>query len=524
MASSTGRVIATTSTHSAPASIAGTGAGLAGLGTGLQPIAEEAPAQQTLLATSSSRSSLADRSNQLLHSSQVTRKVSSVRRKPAPVYDEPVAQEQQRHSPNNDTDTKPADATKKKRKRVQRSSEDAALFSEAKSLYEAGVESAKKKSGQLGALPLFRQAYKVFGELGCDKQANKSLWKLAMTLATIGHDSFKAKRHTEALNMFSEARALFRHIGEPSKEAMALYQSGLVYVSLREHEQALLLLKEAGRLFAEHGDETNEAMCLCETANVVKKRDASTAIEYFKQALLIYLRTRDSYREAKTLYAIGTLASTRKDYAEAFAYLQQARVIFRQRKDSVNIAHCSYQLGKLYNRAHELELSVGCFEEASRCYHDSGKVVDEAWCYYRLGLAMLKARDRSTAADYLTEARSLFKLSNEKQAEASCLMRLGEIIRFVDKDGARECWERVVELVGKDKEEDRRVRRVSMWLGKLNLEEDHTLSMSEGGASTTWESPLTDAGFEEVADEGDRRRHHQQELEGDEAWWTTKAH
>ncbi|KAK4047648.1 hypothetical protein OIV83_005306 [Microbotryomycetes sp. JL201] len=474
------------------------GAGAAGVGA-LQPIAEEAPAtcHHSHSPPSSAASSimLADRSN------MVPRK-TSIRRKPAPpLPDESVAPQRHLQTAEQQGQKKSGTIHQKTSKKPQRSSEDAALFSEAKSLLD-------------------NLAYKVFGELGCVPQANKSLWKLAMTLATIGHDSSKAHKYEEALNMYSEARALFRHIGERPKEAMALYQSGLVYVSLREHEQAMLLIKEAGRLFAEVGDESNEAMCMCETANVMKRRDAPAAIEYFKHALLIYLRTRDSFREAKTLYAIGALASTQKNYAEAFAYLQQARVIFRQRGDSINVANCSYQLGKLYNRAQELELSVGCFEDASQCYRACGRLVDEGWCYYRLGLAMLKANDRSTAADYLTEARTLFKMTDERQAEASCLMRLGEIIRHVDKDGAKQCWEQVVALIGKDKNEDRRVRRVSMWLDKLEFDEDTTMS-----SPTMWESPMTDSGFEQVADDNDHRRYRQQELEDDAAWWNSnKAH
>ncbi|KAK4051735.1 hypothetical protein OIO90_004559 [Microbotryomycetes sp. JL221] len=525
----------------------------------LQPIAEEVstasiqpgengsnrrrPTSQRTTSASASSQLLTDSSNLLSRGSSL-----NIKRKPPPSPDpahelavvaDSVSQQSQEilrddNAGREGIAAKAEPSTSKnptatRRKKQQRTRDELLMFDEAKSLYQAGVESAKKKSGQLGALPLFRQAYNVFNELGCPSQAKKSLWKVAMTLGAIGHRSFQAKRYEEALNMFSEARALFRFVGEKSKEAMALFQSGLVYVALRETEQAILLIKEAARLFVELADEADEAMCLCELASILKKQDPSASITYFKQALLIYLRSRDSFREAKTLCAIGLLSVSTKDYAGAYAYLKQARVIFRKRSDSQNLAQCSYQLGKLYNKASELNLAVECFEEAARGFHLDRKYVDEGWCYYRLGLAMLKAKDRSTAADYLTEARQLFKETSERQAEASCLMRLGEIIRDVDKEGAKECWQQVLQLVGQDKSYDRRVRRVSMWLDKLDLQQDRSSASRDGdnflstmNEQQFWGSPLTDGG-EEAADESDRKRYREQEIEGEAAWWSTRG-
>ncbi|ORY77191.1 hypothetical protein BCR35DRAFT_305458 [Leucosporidium creatinivorum] len=217
-------------------------------------------------------------------------------------------------------------------------------------------------------------------------------------------------------------------------------------------------------------------MCLCELADLLTRRDPSAALFFLKQSLLIFCKLEDSYKEARTLFAIGSLASQGRDYPSAFAYFVQARVIFRQRGDSAEDANCSYQLGKLATKGQQYPAAVTYFEEASNLYHSQQQPLDEAWCYYRLALVLLKLKiaDATEAAavelpvDYLTEARNLFRDAGEREAEGSCLMRLGEILKEVEPELAKACLKEALDYI--DPERDVKGRRTTVVLQQLEAE------------------------------------------------------
>ncbi|BGP49831.1 hypothetical protein JCM10450v2_005736 [Rhodotorula kratochvilovae] len=306
-------------------------------------------------------------------------------------------------------------------------SADRAAFREARALYESGELLAR--DNPVAATLHFRQAAAVFGEIdGQERRRDKSLWQAGMCYASV---AMRAKRRGEAETAraaLERARSCFHLINERGKEAMAVYQLGLVTSELNA---AAELIKAAALMYAEQGDEPREAMCYAELGHLFSATDADTAIFYLKQCLLLYLKLGDSHREGKVLYTIGLLASSKlDDRATAFNYLAQARVIFRRRGDSAEEADASYQLGKLCVRRGAYEPAVRYFEEASTLFHAANLLVDEAWSSYRLALVMLKVRSTPLAIDYLAEARKLFAdaPTDERHAEGSCLLRIAEIL------------------------------------------------------------------------------------------------
>jgi hypothetical protein len=99
--------------------------------------------------------------------------------------------------------------------------------------------------------------------------------------------------------------------------------------------------------------------------------------------LILFCKLEDSAKEARTLFAIGKLASFNRDYATSFAYFlqvgtpyprvclavadrrQQARVIFRRTEETLDDARATYQLGKLAAKGQQFPAAVTYFEEVS---------------------------------------------------------------------------------------------------------------------------------------------------------------
>ncbi|GAA5977251.1 hypothetical protein JCM10908_004910 [Rhodotorula pacifica] len=390
---------------------------------------------------------------------------------------------------------------------TKRSQEDRLAFREAKSLYEAGLHASK--SNLLAAVMHFRQAAAVFGEIeGQEKRTEKCLWQAGMCWAKEGLRAKKARQRTVACEAFEQAKTLFHFIGDMGKEAMALYQLGLV---TRDLAFAADSIKAAAILFAEAGDEAREAMCYAELGHSFGVNDPDTGIYYLKQALLLYLKLADVAKEAHALFSIGTLAarlspttdppsptaspsarglnrsvstssmtstsSSRKALhpsQTAVNYITQARRLFARLGLAKGQAECAYQLGKLSTRLGprgELEAAVVLFEEACEKFREAGESVDEAWSMYRLALVMLKVRSSALAIDYLTEARRLFRdaKTDERKAEGSCLLRIGEIYAATgDTEQAKHSIEEGMRLIGNDKSRSRIARRGTICLRRLS--------------------------------------------------------
>ncbi|GAA5856113.1 hypothetical protein JCM8547_002985 [Rhodosporidiobolus lusitaniae] len=350
-----------------------------------------------------------------------------------------------------------------------------AAFDEARALYLSGQSISA--SNPYAAVLHFRHAATVFREIpGQRKRVEKSLWMAGMCYARVGVGRAKKGEREGAGEAFEEARALFQFVGETSKEAMALYQLGLV---TKDVLAAAEYIKRAAALYADLGDEPHEAMCYAEAAHLFGPTDPDTAIFFLKQCLLLYMKLGDSAKEAKALFAIANLAA-HLDKRTAHNYYLQARVIFRHRGDNENDANCSYQLGKIAVFSKAYETAVAYFEESCTLFHNSGKTVDEAWSMYRLALVMLKVKTPELAVDYLADARKLFEeAGNEQQAEGSCLMRMGEILEPTNPVFAKTFFEEALELV--DPKKERIGRRSTMRLKKLEDRQSQSLSAVGAG-------------------------------------------
>ncbi|BGP17924.1 hypothetical protein JCM10213_003932 [Rhodosporidiobolus nylandii] len=385
----------------------------------------------------------------------------------------------------------------------------ATAFAEAKALYLSGVALAPENP--YAATLHFRQAASVFAEIpGQKKRVEKCLWQGGMCWARLGIKAAKKREREGARAAFEEAEALFYFIGETSKEAMALYQLGLVTDDIHlaaEH------IKRAAILFGELNDLPREAMCYAEAAHLFGQNDPDTAVFFLKQCLLLYMKLGDSNKEGKALFAIGSLAA-HLDRRTANNYYLQARVIFRRRGNTLEDANCSYQLGKLAAASKSFEAAVSYFEEASTLFHQAGQtaMVDEAWALYRLALVMLKVKTPELAIDYLTEARNLFaSAGNEQAAEGSCLMRMGEILGESNPELAKALLEEALDHLP-SRRETRIGRRSTLCLRKLEDRSARQQARKERGKleGVREEPEPEEAGRDEVP---------QGREEGGEAWW-----
>ncbi|GJN92689.1 hypothetical protein Rhopal_005724-T1 [Rhodotorula paludigena] len=265
-------------------------------------------------------------------------------------------------------------------------------FAEAKALYQAGLALSTEGQNPVQATLQFRQAAAVFGEIGGqERRRDKCLWQAGMCYAGVGVRARNGGDAEGARTAFEQARSLFHFINAKDKEAMAVYQLGLVTSEL------------------------------------------AAAADQIKACLILYLKLGDTAKEAHSLYTIGLLAASPAlhDRQTAFNYLQQARVLFRRRGDRAEEGDAAYQLGKVCVARRAYEPAVRYFEEACTLFHKASSPVDEAWSQYRLALVMLKVRSASLALDYLLEARKLFAdapASDERHAEGSCLLRIAEIL------------------------------------------------------------------------------------------------
>jgi CHAT domain-containing protein/tetratricopeptide (TPR) repeat protein len=292
-----------------------------------------------------------------------------------------------------------------------------------------------------------------------------------------------------AIEMYQEALAIRRALGDRSGEARALLQIGATYSDLKDSERAIDSLTQAAALLQTIGDRAGEAQALAAIGAVYgslgdtlaaiehrqrslavwrelgnREREAYTltfigslrhslgepwkAIENWREALQIWRELGDQKGEAGVLYRLSTSYDNLGEKQKAIEHLRLALPLQRKLGDKDAIATTLYKLGLVYDSINERQIAAALFKEGLELRMAAGHPKGEGARLWTIANFYEGLRERQKSIDYYTRALALLEAAKNHAAVVSVLRSLGQAYGVIgEKRKALEYFNRAASMV-----------------------------------------------------------------------------
>jgi len=232
-----------------------------------------------------------------------------------------------------------------------------------------------------------------------------------------------------AINLYEEALAIAREIGERQKEGRILGNLGSAYRALGQFGRAINLYKKALDIARESGNRPEEGIQLGNLGSAYHYlRQVEQAIDMYKEALVIAREIGDRRSEGDLLGNKG------------FAYLAlgQVKRAISLNKEALDISHkigsrqekgvqrCN--LGDAYYVLGQLEQAIDIYKEALAIAREIGYRAGEERSLSNLGNAYRTMGQAKQAIGYYKEALDVACEIKDRQGESYQLIGLGRVL------------------------------------------------------------------------------------------------
>jgi tetratricopeptide (TPR) repeat protein len=241
----------------------------------------------------------------------------------------------------------------------------------------------------------------------------------AQALTNLGLVHWRLGRYGSAAEHFQQTLDLFRLAGDPVGQARALGNLGIVETTqgryrtaTGHHEQALTLYRQAG-------DRTGEATTLTNLGVVeVRLGRYQSAADHHQQALTLCRQLGDRSGEADTLNNLGYAEVRLGRYGPSAEHLQQALTLYRQLGNRNGEAHTLDSLGTLHTRFGQPTQATGHYQRALAIFREIGAQDGEARALNGLGEAAQAAGHPTKALIHHTAAHTVAADTGQRDQQA----------------------------------------------------------------------------------------------------------
>ena len=233
--------------------------------------------------------------------------------------------------------------------------------------------------------------------------------------------------YLDALTILTHARHAARHTSDPSAEARALNNLGLVYFWQARYPQAAEHHQQALALCREIGDRAGEADALTRLGLVYQQQGSDQqATEHHQQALALFRELGHRDGEANVLDDIGVACWHQGRYGQAAEHLKQAFTLFRELGHRVGEAHALGYLGLVHQRLGHYEQAAEHLEHGLALFREINHRIGEARTLAILGDVYQRQGRYGQADEDLKQALALFRELGDRGGEADALAVFGD--------------------------------------------------------------------------------------------------
>lgn len=253
------------------------------------------------------------------------------------------------------------------------------------------------------ALPCYRQAERLYGELGLAVEQVSVQAPLVYALNAVGET-------TDALQLAATVQTRCETLGTPARLAMAHLQMNIGTIRKQQgaFADSLIACDRAKTLFSEIGDSEAAARAEMNRANVLQEMDrfteAADAYATARPPLLASQRNRQQV--ALIDFNLGLLAERRGRFVEALRYLEAAHDEFTP---EIYKAATNLNRALIYNQLNLPTEALQLAESAQVTFAENEMVMDEAHALLVGGIAAHKLGQIERATEQLTQAITSFE-------------------------------------------------------------------------------------------------------------------
>lgn len=230
-----------------------------------------------------------------------------------------------------------------------------------------------------------------------------------------------------AIEKFKQAVALWRALGDPYEEAIALYGIGLSCRSIGENENAVNYFAKAAPIMQRLGDRYGEAIAQTGLAwAYLYLGQNQKALENFSQALVLRRSINDRRGEALTLHGIGWVFALSGEYEKALENFSQALSIRQSVCDRQGEGLTLIGIGKVYNLIGKKKESLDKLGRALNLLRETADHYGEADALSIIGWVLISLGDYRQAMDNFSQALPLRRAAGDRAGEATTLFGISE--------------------------------------------------------------------------------------------------
>lgn len=267
-------------------------------------------------------------------------------------------------------------------------------------------------------------------------------------------EKLRLKSTREAIAKFRQAADVWRSLGKPYEEALALYGVGFSSSSIGENQAAIDHLSRALQMFVRLKNTWGEAMVkaglgwpylyLADLDNAFESFSAALqfhhnernvrgegialyglgwvyavrgedekALEKFTDSLVCRRKAMDRKGEALTLTGIGKIESRLGEYARAIKSLNVALDVL-PKSERYSEADILSNLGWVYRALNENDKAISFFENALTIRKEVGDSIGEATTRYGMSMVLRKTRRLAEAEFEIEKALKIIELLRAK--------------------------------------------------------------------------------------------------------------
>lgn len=233
--------------------------------------------------------------------------------------------------------------------------------------------------------------------------------------------------HSDALIVHTHAHDAAQHIGDPTEQANALTNLGVVHLWLGRREQAVDHLQQALTLFRRADDPIGQARPLA-YLGVVEERlgRCGPATDHLYEALALFRQNGDPICQARVLDRLGVLAARSGRHRLAIDHLEEALTLFRKVGDRSGEAGVLNSLGHIEGQLGRCGPATDHLHQALTLFRQVGHRTGEAWTLDHLGALHIRLGQPSQAVERYQQAVIILRETGQPDSEAWSLNGLGE--------------------------------------------------------------------------------------------------
>lgn len=291
------------------------------------------------------------------------------------------------------------------------------------SLYAVGTKLRGKRDSRDEALDVYLQALAIYRDVG-DQRGEGS------TLGGLGVIYWYKRDSDKALSYYQQALEIRLKVDDRQLVGNSYNDIGfsVYWYYKKDYAQAIKYLLKSEEVRREIGDESNLGKTLSRIGRSYEDLgQLNKAFTYYNQAFEMFQKLNDENRIAAALYDCGIVLKNLAQYPEALNYYNRSLTIREKQGDKRRIGDALNAIGIVYKRLGDFESAFTTYQNVLKLMEESGNQSGMARAFTNMGVVLGNLNRAEQAIQYLQNSHDLFQQLEDQTGILQNLSNLGQV-------------------------------------------------------------------------------------------------